>query len=50
MTALHDCAIASILHSLLSFEPSGVPSSKKPRRYQAPSQPCSANAIRNAAA
>ena len=24
---LHDCAIASILHSLLSLEPNGVPSS-----------------------
>ena len=37
---LHDWAIESIRHSALLAEPSGVPSSKKARRYQSPSQPC----------
>ena len=32
------CAIESILHSVFAAEPSGVPSSKYPRRYQSPSQ------------
>ena len=34
-----DCAIESIRHSSLTAEPSGVPSSKKARRYQSPSHP-----------
>ena len=33
-----DWAMASIRHSSFAAEPSGVPSSKKPRRYQSPSQ------------
>ena len=33
----HDCAIASIRHSAFALDPSGVPSSKYARRYQAPS-------------
>ena len=43
MTA-HDCAIASMRHSSLSCEPSGVPSSKYARRYHAPSHACSSAA------
>ena len=38
-------AIESILHSALMAEPSGVPSSKKARRYQSPSQPAPSSAI-----
>ena len=34
-----DWAIESIRHSSLDADPSGVPSSKKARRYQSPSQP-----------
>ncbi len=44
MTA-QDCAIESIRHSSLAAEPSGVPSSKKARRYQSPSQPALSTAI-----
>ncbi len=40
----HDWAIESILHSALAAEPSGVPSSKKARRYQSPSQPSRSSA------
>src|SRR6266540_1623575 len=35
----HVCAIESILHSSLAFDPSGAPSSKYALLYQAPSQP-----------
>src|SRR5688572_2282821 len=34
------CEMASILHSILFFEPSGEPSSKKARKYHSPSQAC----------
>ncbi len=43
---LHDWAIESIRHSALAAEPSGVPSSKKARRYQSPSQPSARGARR----
>ena len=45
---LHDWAIESIRHSALTAEPSGVPSSKKARRYQSPSQPSRSSARRSA--
>ena len=44
---LQDCAMASMRHSSLPAEPSGVPSSKKPRRYQSPSQACCSSAARS---
>ena len=39
--------MASIWHSSLWAEPSGVPSSKKPRRYHSPSQACCSSAARS---
>jgi hypothetical protein len=44
---LHDWAIESIRHSTFVAEPSGVPSSKKARRYQSPSQPWRSSARRS---
>jgi hypothetical protein len=38
------CAIASMRHSSFAAEPSGVPSSKKARRYHSPSHACASTA------
>ena len=42
----HACGIASIWHSSFCADPSGVPSSKYARRYQAPSQAFASSAAR----